>query len=141
MAVRVRVRISPARRSKARAVETVALANSGFESAEPEVLLPRGVAERLGLWPPPRGARVETFESPAATFSMVTVRRALRVSTAGERTRGVLCHAAVSERETEVVLNDRLLGALSIALIDAGRGLYRIGRRGKLLRSERPEHW
>lgn len=105
------------------------------------MLLPRGVAERVGLWPPPRGARAESFESPAATFSMVTVRRALRVSMAGTRGPGVLCHAAISERETEVVLNDRLLGALSIALIDAGKGLYRIGKSGKLRSSERPEHW
>jgi hypothetical protein len=72
---------------------------------------------------------------------MVTVRRALRVSVAGSRGPEVLCAAVLSERETEVVLNDRLLSALSIALIDAGKGLYRVGRGGALRRSERPEHW
>lgn len=141
MAVRVRIRLKPVRRSKAQAVETVALANSGFESADPEVLLPVGVAERLGLWPPPAGARAERFESPAATFSMLTVRRALRVSVASARGPGPLCHAVISERETEVILNDRLLGQLKVALIDAGRGLYRVGRRGGISRSEQPERW
>ena len=141
MAVRVRTRLCPVGRSQAKTVETVALANSGFESAEPEALLPVRLAERLGLWPPPPGARAERFESPAATFTMLTVRRAVRISVAGTRRRGVLCHAVISERETEVVLNDRLLGLLAIALVDVGRGLYRVGRRGRLLPSEQPEHW
>lgn len=140
MAVRVRIRLKPVGRSKAQAIETVALANSGFESARPEALLPVRIAERLDLWPPPSGARAERFESPAATFSMVTVRNALRVSVAGTRGPGRLCHAVISERETEVILNDRLLGQLRIALIDAGRGLHRVGR-GRIRSSERPEHW
>lgn len=72
---------------------------------------------------------------------MVTVRRALRISIAGTNRQGPLCHAVISERETEVVLNDRLLGVLEVALIDPGRGIYRIGRGGRLRRSERPDHW
>jgi hypothetical protein len=51
-----------------------------------------------------------------------------------------LCHAVISERETEVILNDRLLGQLKVALLDAGRGLYRVGR-GRTRRSEQPERW
>ena len=141
MAVRVRVRINRAARSKNPPLETVALANSGFEAEAPEVLLPVRAAEKLGLWPPPASARAERFESPAASFSMVTVRRALRVAIAGTNRQGPVCHAVISERESEVVLNDRLLGLLAVALIDPGRGLYRIGRRGRLERTERPEHW
>jgi hypothetical protein len=68
MAVRVRVQVSQPARPRARAIETVAPANSGFESAAREVLLPVRVAERLGLWPPPRGARMESFDSPAAEY-------------------------------------------------------------------------
>lgn len=141
MAVRVRVRIERAKPRKGPWVETVAVANSGFESPLPEVLLPSAVAERLGLWPPPRGAKTERFESPAATFSMVTLPRALRISVAGAARRGHLCEAVISERETEVVLNDRLVDSLRLELVAPGRGIYRIGPRGKRTHSERPEHW
>jgi hypothetical protein len=121
-------------------LKTVAIANTGFESAAPEVLLPVRAAERLGLWPPPRGARAERFESPGATFSMVAVRKALRVSLA-ESAREVVAHAVISERETEVVLNDHLVEALHLELIAPARGLYRVGPKGRLRPSDAPEHW
>jgi hypothetical protein len=60
---------------------------------------------------------------------------------AGSPRRAIACDAVISERETEVVRSDRLLGRLAIVLTDAGRGIYRIGREGRLRRSERPEHW
>lgn len=49
MACRVRVRL----RRGSRCVETSALVNSGFESDEPDVVVPVEVARALGLWPPP----------------------------------------------------------------------------------------
>lgn len=67
MAVRVRVRITRGRAAGA-SIETSAVANSGFEAEHPEALLPVAVAARLGLWPPPAGARADRFESPAAPF-------------------------------------------------------------------------
>jgi len=85
VAVRLRVRIERAAAGKTPAVDTVAVANSGFEAGAAEVLLPVRVAEWLALWPPPRGARVE--------------------------------------------------------LVAVGRGLYRVGPRGRLRRSDAPERW
>src|SRR5438067_4605706 len=83
VAVRLRVRIERAAAGKTPAVDTVAVANSGFEAGAAEVLLPVRVAERLALWPPPRGARAE----------------------------------------------------LRVELVAVGRGLYRVGPRGRLRRS------
>ena len=122
MAVRLRVRIERAAAGKAPAVDTVAVANSGFEAGAQKSFFPSALPERLGLWPPPRGARAERFDSPAATFSMVTVARAVRVGLAGERRGGVVCDAVISERETEVVLNDCLVEALRVDLVAVGRG-------------------
>ena len=141
MAVRFRVRIERTAGGKAPPVGAVAVANSGFEADAPEVLLPIRVAERLRLWPPPRGARAERFESPAATFPMLMVPRAVRVGLAGERPAGVVADAVISERETEVVLNDRLIEALRVELVAVARGLFRVGRRGRLRRSDPPERW
>jgi len=72
---------------------------------------------------------------------MVTVARAVRVDLARGRRGGVVCDAVISERETEVVLNDRLVEALRVELVAVGRGLYRVGPRGRLRRSDAPERW
>ncbi|MEM3608183.1 MAG: hypothetical protein QW238_04890 [Candidatus Bathyarchaeia archaeon] len=45
----VRVRVKPV--SGGAEVTAAVIANSGFESEEPEVMVPEGVAERLGLHP------------------------------------------------------------------------------------------
>lgn len=45
------------------------------------------------------------------------------------------------ERESEVVLNDSLVEALGIQLLATRRGLYRIGVRGRIRKSENPERW
>lgn len=140
MAVRVRVRIGRSGAGARARVETVAVANSGFEAAEPEALLPVRVAERLGLWPPPPGAQTGEVASPVGTARLVTFPRVLRVQLVGGR-RGVRAHALVAEREDEVVLNDWLVSALRIDLADVGRGLWRIGPRGRMRKSDPPERW
>jgi hypothetical protein len=138
LAVRVRIRLE--RLEGRTGVETTGLANTGFESAEPEALLPVRVAERLGLWPAPRGAQSRPFESPAAAFSMITVPRSLRVRLLGSR-RGIVCGTVIAERETEVVLNDHLIEALGLDLVAPASGLFRVGRGGRIRRSVPPEHW
>jgi hypothetical protein len=47
VACRVRIRLSTDK-----AVETSALVNSGFESDDPDVVIPVELARRLNLWPP-----------------------------------------------------------------------------------------
>ncbi|ADM27633.1 conserved hypothetical protein [Ignisphaera aggregans DSM 17230] len=45
-----------------RVVETVVLANSGYEAETPQVFVPRAVAEILGFWPPLPGSET-VFET------------------------------------------------------------------------------
>ena len=49
MAVRVKLRIRA--RGSGRGVETIALVNSGFETTTPQLLIPRRLAEELGIRP------------------------------------------------------------------------------------------
>lgn len=140
MAVRVRVRIARAGRAPAPEIETVAVANSGFEADDPEALVPVRLAQHLGLWPPPPGSRAERFESPAGALALVMVPRAVRVAVAGTR-RFVFANAVVSERESELVMNDWLVDRLGIDLLASGRGLWRLGTRGPVRRSARSETW
>lgn len=63
MAVRLRIRI----RVRNKAVEEVALLNSGFEAPTPQLLIPLSTARTLGLWPPTEDARevrVDTAGGP-----------------------------------------------------------------------------
>lgn len=53
----------------------------------------------------------------------------------------VVANAILAEQEHEVVLNDWLVEGLRIHLVAVGRGLYRVGPRGRLRRSEKAEKW
>jgi predicted aspartyl protease len=55
MGVRVKIRVKLNREE----VEAAALVNTGFETEQPEILLPVKLAERLGLYPPARNSTLE----------------------------------------------------------------------------------
>ena len=58
MAVRVKLKTGKGQ------VVTSALANTGFETEEPEVVLPLKVAELLGIYPsPPPGSTLEEYSA------------------------------------------------------------------------------
>ena len=38
-------------------------------------------------------------------------------------------------------MNDHLVEALQLVLVAVGTGLYRVGERGTILKSEKPEYW
>jgi hypothetical protein len=143
VAIRVRVRISVGKpRSGQKTLETVAVANSGFEAPQPEIVLPARAAERLGFWPRlPAGARTERFESPAGELSMATIRDACRVVLSTHPGNAVPAHAVISPNEVEVILNDHLVEALEIELLRPASGLYRVGASGLTQQSEPPERW
>ncbi|MGH7822257.1 MAG: hypothetical protein ACREQ9_21050 [Candidatus Binatia bacterium] len=142
MAVRVRVRIVSLAGAREKAVvETVAVANSGYESDTPGALLPVRLASKLGLWPAPAGARVDRFVSPIGASELMTIPGAVRFSLAGVRDGAVTSDAVIAERETEVVMNDALVEALELDLVAVRRGLYRVGAKGRLRRSAAPRHW
>ena len=63
MVVRVKIRLKALKGKKGKMVDTIALLNAGFESEEPEIVIPIRVAERLGLWPKlPEDTEIESYE-------------------------------------------------------------------------------
>jgi len=135
--VKVRVRCGE------RELTTVALLNTGFESDEPEILLPLRAAERLGLWPPPAGARTETYVSASGYMRVVRVPRAGTVAVLAEDrcSEEVPADFIISELTDEVLLNDRLIGRLRIVILDPGEGLWRFRDEDAVRGSERAERW
>ena len=137
MAVRVRVRIC----SKERCVVTSALVNSGYETGEPEMLLPRRLADFLGV---ARGrGEALVYETPFGFYRLLHYPSALEVELVdvGVKVSGV--GATVSEFEREALISDKLASAPGIQLLDVGRGLWRHASDppGRVRESARPEYW
>ncbi len=139
MAVRVRVRA----RGTGNAVTTVALVNSGYEVEEPEILLPRRLAEYLGLELKAPTARVQVYETSIGVFNLFLIPHAADVHLVDvcRKVEGV--NVAVSEAEREVLISDKLAGVLGIQLLDIGAGVWRyVGDPpGRARRSVEPEYW
>lgn len=73
MGVRVRVRIESPRGS----IETSALVNTGFETPNPQILLPVKAAEKLELWPIlPKEATPEIYDTADGPTRVYRVRLA-----------------------------------------------------------------
>lgn len=121
----IRVRISIKAIDSGNEVTTAALVNSGYEVDEPEILLPRRLAEYLGIDLRPPKARVQTYETPLGIFYLIFVPRAVDVHLVDVCQRVAEVNIAVSEEEREVLISDKLASALGIQLIDIGKGLWR----------------
>jgi len=131
--LRLRVRIE--RADGGRAVELVAIANSGFVSPEPEVLLPFSIAERLALGEvaEPEVARKALGDGSEAV--LLRYRDTAKVYVVEEdRVEGpVQAHVLASPRALYPLLNDKLLGRMRIVLLDFAEGTWcfrdELGRR------------
>jgi len=127
-----------------RVLETSALANSGYEAETPQILVPRVVAETLGLWPPPPGAET-IFETAGGPLHVWVIPRACnaKVIAEGAESPEVVVDIVVSLIADEVLLSDKAISELQIALEDVGRGLWRFRWEPKevLRKSEPPKIW
>ena len=139
MGVRVRLRL----RVGSRIAETSALINSGFESEEPEIVLPPALAEALGLEP---STEVSSYSVAggglASAFrgrELVNVELALGDVEAG----GVDAVASIMPGENEVIVSDRLAHELGIVIIDPYTGEWCLRQElGVRIRSSaKPEYW
>ena len=126
-------------------IETSALANSGYEAETPQVLVPIKLAQILGLWPPREGFEETEYETAGGPLRVWIVPRACKVSVVTEDTKSPIVEAdvVVSPIADEVLLSDKLISALQLALEDVGSGLWRFRwePKDKLRRSEPPKYW
>lgn len=141
MAVRVKIRIS----RNGKAFETVALANSGYEAETPQILVPVEVAKLLNLWPPTPDVVETIFETAGGPLRVWIASSSCKVKVVSQNieSKEVVADVVVSTIADEVLLSDRLISELELALEDVGRGLWRFTwePKEKLRRSEPPERW
>jgi len=126
LVVRVRVRLE----REDKQVEAVALASAGFESDEPEIIVPVEVARELNLYPRlPGGAIIDRYRGAGGrTFRVyrlsIGIVRAYVV--AEDRLAGPVSIAlTIVPGEDEAILSDQALDSFGIVLVRPGKGLWR----------------
>ena len=143
MVVRVRVKL----KSIGGEVVTVALANSGFETEEPEVVLPVRVGERLGVYPRlPSGSEVEEYKGVGGVIVKTFLVKGfvnISVLTSDREVGPSDATVVITPGEDEVILSDKLMDMLKIVLLRVGEGIWRFADDGEsfIRRSEQPERW
>jgi hypothetical protein len=143
--VRIRLRIKALKGEVGKIVETVALVNAGFESDEPEIIVPMELAKELGLWPRlPEGTRTEIYEvAGGGKVRTYRIGEGLetQVIAGGVSSDPVKTAATLMEGEREVVLSDKAISAHRIILEEVGAGIWRFRGETESRRSEEPEFW
>lgn len=139
MAVRVKLRIVSKSNGE---IVTSALVNSGFEAETPQLLLPKSLASRLNLWPPPLEAQLIEVGTAGGPVRNYLVPRALQVyaKTEDREVGPIECDAMISLLEREVLISDNLGGELGVVILDL-RGKWRFSDEDKVRLTEAPEYW
>ncbi len=139
MAVRVKLRIISRQGGE---VLTSALVNSGFEAETPQLLIPRTLASKLGIWPPPPEAHLVEVGTAGGPVRNYLIPKALKVyvETGDRRVGPVECDAMISLLEHEVLISDMLGGELGIVILDL-RGKWRFNDEDKTRPTEPPQYW
>lgn len=140
MVVRVKLKI----RSLLSGSEVVssALVNSSFEAETPQLLVPRSLAVKLGLWPPPPQAylvEVGTAGGPVRNY-FVPEAAEVYVVTEDRIVGPVKCDVMISNLEYEVLISDILGSKLKIVILDL-KGKWRFSDEEKVRTTEPPQYW
>jgi hypothetical protein len=124
VAIRLRLRLSRGGHS----VDVVALVKSGYETVEPEILVPPVTARELHLYPElPYGAVVGEYRSADGSVTeLIRIPRAVNVYVLeDDRVVGsVESSLVIAEKAGEPLISDKLAGRLGIVALDFGEGLW-----------------
>lgn len=140
MAVRIKLRVKCLKSSKE--VVTSALVNSGFEAETPQLLIPRKLALKLNLWPPPEEAyliEVGTAGGPVRNYLLPEAAE-VTIETSDRKVGPVKCDVMISNLEYEVLISDKLGSKLGIVILDLG-GKWRFPDEDKIRETEAPRYW
>lgn len=139
MAVRVPVEIKFGNKT----AYTVAIANSGFETNQSQILLPQSLA--IKFWKAEvRKAKSEMFKTAGGPAMFMVIGRGMVTIKDDDALSGQAdAEIIVASTEDEVILNDRLLDALGIQIIKAGVGLWRHSSDApeNIRNSSNPQRW
>lgn len=138
MGVRVKLKIKGRRAS----VITAALVNSGFETEDPELIIPESLAERIGI----TGSSIAQYKLAGSSGVMgLRVEELIDVELLLDDKQPIRAKAVVTiiPGEEEVIISDYLASNLGIVILNPHKGewclIEEIGRKVRF--SEEPEFW
>jgi hypothetical protein len=123
VALRLRLRLVKGGRS----VEVIASIGSGYETREPEILVPASIAAQLSLSGDELGAVVKEYKlADGSTTRLLRIPRAVLVYVVEEdRVVGpVEASLVVAEKADEALISDKLAGKLGVVILDLGEGVW-----------------
>ncbi len=135
MPVRVKVRLESLRSN--RTLEVSALLNTGFTSDELDIHIPKEVAEKLCLWPPPKDASLEILDTAGGEVLSYFVPNAIKLTVIEKdrKSKSIVCNAIVTLHEREVLLSDAVIEELEIEILSPKTGLWRFKGENKIRKS------
>jgi len=124
--VAIRLRIKLVRENVEK--EVIALIKSGYETLEPEILVPSDVARDLFIYPqlPPGYMMKEYRLADGSSSKLIKIPKAVKIYVVEEdRVVGpVESSVVIAEKAEEPLISDKLAGRLGIVAIDIGEGLW-----------------
>ena len=85
--------------------------NTGFTSEELDVHIPKNLAEKLSLWPPPQNSILEIMDTVGGNILSYVVPRSIRLKVVEDdrESKTSICSAATTLHEEEVFLSDAVI--------------------------------
>ena len=108
-------------------IDTIALVNSGFETNDPDIVIPINIAKRIGLWPP-KDSNTTLLDTGGGEISnpyyincadlllMLEDREPIKIRV----------NIIVNPHVDEVVISDYVASKLGIILLDFKKGDWRL---------------
>lgn len=120
VAVRVKLELTCGKKR----VVGVALANSGYESLQAEIVLPLAVARKLGI--SGKGTKEKFITLNKQELELEAHGEvAVRVLAQGRTSRTIAAKVYVSRTEDRIIMSDVLCGELGLDLVDVKLGIWR----------------
>ena len=135
MPVRVKVKLESLRNNQSLIIP--ALLNTGFTTDELDIHIPRNIAERLGLWPPPVNSSLEVLDTAGGEVLTYFIPNAVKLTVIEEdrTSKTIICNAIISLHEREVLLSDAVIEELEIEILSPKTGLWRFKGEDRIRRS------
>jgi hypothetical protein len=124
MAVRLEVELKAIKgKERGKKIKVRALLNSGYESDQPEAVIPAEIARELGFLPnlPPETV-IEEYYSVSGKFLARKIPQAIEISLNEKK---LAANVVISEFEREVLLSDATISEFGIIIEDAKLGKWR----------------
>lgn len=133
--VRVKVRLRSLRNNSS--VLVPALLNTGFTSNELDIHVPKDIASRLGLWPPPKNSSLEVLNTAGGEVLSYFIPNAVELTVIEDdrNSKTITCNVIISLHEREVLLSDAVIEELEIEILSPRTGLWRFKGEDKVRRS------